>query len=180
MGSITYLFGEYVAGVDGTRDVVEIRLFCLNAATDSKIFDVDVAHALGAGAFGPVNSPLVVVVDTGRSGGVREVHVVTSMAEGEDLLDCLVRGAVFGFAGGAAGSFLTDSFPGNGTTTAHEEKAAHGAVLEELNIGAVSNGISNLAAPVCVAEALEKLVRRGRSSISVCFTVVGRGVVKVC
>ena len=59
-------------------------------------------HALGSDALGPVKSPLIVVVETGRDGGVREVHVVTAMAEEEDLLDYLVRGADFSFAGGAA------------------------------------------------------------------------------
>ena len=137
------------------------------------------AHALSDSALGSVNSNLVVVVDTSWSGGGREVHVITAMAEGEDLLDCLVRGADFGFAGGAACFFLTGGFPGNGTTASHDEKSAHGAVLEEFNISAAVDSISNLAAPVCVTEALERLVRRGRTSVSVCFMVVGRGVVKV-
>ena len=48
MGSITHLFGEDVAWVDGTRDVVEIHLLCLNAVTDSTIFEVDMAHSLGS------------------------------------------------------------------------------------------------------------------------------------
>ena len=87
MGSITHFFGEDVSRVDGTRDVVDIHLLCLNNVTDSTIFEVDMAHALGVGAFGPVNSPLDDVVETGWAGGVREVHVVTAMVEGEDLLD---------------------------------------------------------------------------------------------
>ena len=98
---------------------------------------------------------MVFVVETGQAGGVRGVHVVTAMAEGEDLFDCLVRGADFGFSGGAACSFLTDGFSGNGTTAAHDEKYAHGAVLEEFNLSTISNSISNVAAPVCVAEDLE-------------------------
>ena len=167
MGSIMYLFGGDVAGVDGTWDVVEIHLFWLNTVTDGTIFEVDMVHALGAGALGPVNSPLVIVVETSRACGVREVHVVTAMAEGEDLLDCLIRGADFGFAGGADCSFFTDGFPGNGTTTSHDEKSAHGAVLEDFNLSAVVDSIFNLDAPVCVTEDLERLVRRGRSSISV-------------
>ena len=179
VGSITYFFGEDVARVDGIRDVVEIHLLCLNTVSDGTIFEVDMAHALGAGAFVPVNSPLVVVVETGRASGVREVHVVTEMAEGEDILDGLVRGADFGFTGGEACSFLTDRFPGNGTAAAHDDKSAHGAVLEEFNLSAVVDGISNLDAPVCVTEVLERLVRRGSISVSVRFTVVVRGVVKV-
>ena len=154
MGSITNYFGEYVAWVDVTQDVVEFHLLCLNDITDCTIFEVDMAHDIGAGAFGPVHHPLVVVVETGRAGGVREVHVVTAMTKVEDLLDCLVRGADFGCAGGAAGLFLTDGFPGNWTTAAHDDKAAHGAVLVEFNFIAVGDGISNLAAPVCVAESL--------------------------
>ena len=125
MGAITHFFGEDSAWVDGTRDVVDIHLLCLNNVTDITIFEVDMSHALGAGAFGLVNSPLVVVVDTGRDVGVREVHVVTAMAEGEDLLDCLVRGADFGFVGGAACLLLTDGLPGNGTTASHDDKSAH-------------------------------------------------------
>ena len=74
------------------------------------------SHALCAGAFGPVNSSLVVFVETVWASGVREVHLVTTMAEGEDLLDCLVCGADFGFAGGVACLFWADSFSGNGTT----------------------------------------------------------------
>ena len=179
MGSITHLFGEDIARVDGTWDVVEIHILFLNTITDGTIFEVDMAHALGDGAFGPVNSTLVVIVETGQAGGVREVHVVTAMAEGEDMIDCLVRGADFGFAGVAACSFLTYGFPGNGTTTVHDEKSAHGAILDEFNLSAVVEGMSNLAAPVCVAKALERLVRQGRISVSIRFTVVGRGVVKV-
>ena len=179
MGSITHFFGEYVAWVDGTQDVVEIHLIFLNSITDITIIEVDMAHTLDSGDFGPFSSPLVVVVETGRAGGVREVHVVTAMADGGGILDCLVCGTDFGFAGGASGSFLTDGFPGNGTTSVHDEKSAHGAVLEEFNLSTVGNGISNLVAPVCVVEALARLVRRWRSSISVHFTVVGRGVVKI-
>ena len=92
---------------------------------DGLIFEVDMSHALGAGAFVPINSPLVVVVEMGRDDVVREVHVVTEMAEGEDLLDYLVCGAYFGFIGGAACSLLLDGFPGNGTTASHDEKYAH-------------------------------------------------------
>ena len=75
--------------------------------------------------------------------------------------------------------FLTYGFPGNVTTAGHDEKSAHGAVLEEFNLNAAVDGISNLAAPVCVAESLERLLRWGRTSVSVRFTVVVRGVVKV-
>ena len=102
VGSIKHFFGEDVARVDGTRDVVDIHLLCLNNVTDGTIFEVDMVHTFGSGAFGPVNSHLVVVVETGRAGGVREGHVVMAISEGEDLLDYLVRGAYFGFAGGAA------------------------------------------------------------------------------
>ena len=62
MGYITHFFGEDVARVDGTRDVVEIYLLFLNTVTYGTIFEFDMAHAIGVGAFGPVNSPLVVVV----------------------------------------------------------------------------------------------------------------------
>ena len=82
MGSITHFFGEYVAWVDGTQDVVEIHLIFLNSITDVTIIEVDMAHTLDSGAFGPFSSPLVVVVETGRAGGVREVHVVTAMEDG--------------------------------------------------------------------------------------------------
>ena len=90
MVSITHFFGEDVAWVYGTRDVVEIYLLCLNTITNSTIFEIDVIHALGDGALSPVNSPCVVIVETGRTGGVREVHVITAVAKGEDLLDGLV------------------------------------------------------------------------------------------
>ena len=113
------------------------------------------SHALCAGASGPLNSTLVIVVETVWTGGVREVHVVTAMSEGEDLLDCLVCGTDFGFPGGAACLFLMDSFLGNVTTAGHDEKSAHGAVLEDFNLSAAVDGISNLAYPVCVAESLE-------------------------
>ena len=151
MGSITHFFGEDVDWVDFTRDVVEIHLLCLNTVTEGTIFEVDMAHALGYGYLGPVNSPLFVVVETGWAGGVREVHVVTMMAEGEDLLDCLVLGTDFGLAGGAACSLLTDGFPGSGTTAFHDDKSAHGEVLEEFNISTVVDSFSGMAAPVCVA-----------------------------
>ena len=151
----------------------------MNTVTDGTIFEVDMVHALGDGAFGPVNSPLVVVVETGQASGVRVVHVVAAMAEEEDLLDCLFCGAGFGFAGGTDCLFLTEGFPGNGTTAAHDDKSAHGAVLEDFNISTIVNGISNLATPVCVAEALERLVRRGATSISARFRVMGRGLAKV-
>ena len=154
MGSITHFFGEDVARVDGTQDMVETHLLCLNTVMDGIIFDVDMAYALGTGALVPVNSPLVVIVEMGQTGGVREVHVITAMTKGDDLLDGLC-GMDFGFAGGAACSFLTDGFSGNGTTAAHDEKYAHGAVLEEFNLSTISNSISNVAAPVCVAEDLE-------------------------
>ena len=155
MGFITHFFGEDVATVDGNRNVLEIHLLFLNTVTNGTIFQVNMSHALCAGAFFPVNITLVVVVETGRAGGVREVPIVTAMVEGEDLLDCLVRGADFGFPGGAACLFLMDSFLGNVTTAGHDEKSAHGAVLEDFNLSAAVDGISNLAYPVCVAESLE-------------------------
>ena len=64
--SITLFFGKDVNRVDGTRDVVDIHLLCLNTVMDGKIFEVDMAHALGDGALGPINSPFVVAADTGR------------------------------------------------------------------------------------------------------------------
>ena len=64
MGSITHFFGEDVARVDGNRGMVEIHLLCLNTVTNGTIFEVNMSHALCSGAFGPVNSPLVVIVDT--------------------------------------------------------------------------------------------------------------------
>ena len=103
----------------------------------------------------------------GRASGVREVHVVTAMAEGEDLLDYLVRGADFGFTGGAACLFLTDGSQGNSTTASHDKNVSHGAVLEEFNPRAVVDSISDLAAPVCVTEAQERLVRWGGGLASV-------------
>ena len=123
----------------------------------------------------PFNSPLVVVVDTVWSGDFREVHIVTMMAEGEDIIECLVHGADFSFANGAACSFLTDGFPGNGTSTLHDEKSAHKSVLEDFNLSTFVNHISNLNAPFFVVEALDRLVRRERSSVGVRFTVVGGG-----
>ena len=61
VGFLTHFFGEDVARVDSTRDVVEIHLLCLDNVADGTIFEVDMAHALGAGSLGPVNSPLVFV-----------------------------------------------------------------------------------------------------------------------
>ena len=82
VSSITHFFGEDVTRVDGTQDVVDIHLLCLNSVTNVKIFEVNMVHALGDGAPGPVNSPLVVVVETGWASSVREVHVIAPMAEG--------------------------------------------------------------------------------------------------
>ena len=60
--AIAHFFGEDVTLVDGTRDVVEFHIICLDAAADSAVLGADVAHALGGGALGPVGGALVVVV----------------------------------------------------------------------------------------------------------------------
>ena len=44
---ITHLFGEDVTWVDGTRNVVEVPLLCLDAVADGAVLEADVAHALG-------------------------------------------------------------------------------------------------------------------------------------
>ena len=138
--AVVHFFGEDIAWVDGTRDVVEVHLLALDAVADGEGLEADVAHALGGGALGPVNGALVIVVQTSRSVGVGEVHVITPVSEREDFLDSLVRGADFSFAGGATCARLADGFPGDGAAAAHDEKAAHGAVFEHLNFHPVING----------------------------------------
>ena len=108
MCAIAHFFGEDVARVDGTRDVVEVHLLFLDAVADGAVLETDVAHALGGGALGPVDGTLVIVVHTVRSFGVGEVHVVTPVSEREDFLDSLVRGADFSFASGATCAGLVD------------------------------------------------------------------------
>ena len=104
---------------------------------DGAVLEADVAHALGGGALGPVDGSLVILVQTGRSVGVGEVHVITPVSEREDFLDSLVRGPDFSFAGGATCARLADGFPGDGAAAAHDEKAAHGAVFKHLHLRAV-------------------------------------------
>ena len=112
----------------------------MDAVADGAVLEADVVHALGGGALRPIDGALVIVVQTGGSVGVGEVHVITPVSEREDFLDSIVRGADFGFAGGATRAGLLDGFLGNGAATAHDEKAAHGAVLEHLNFYPVVNG----------------------------------------
>ena len=101
---------------------------------------------------------MVVIVETGWTGGIREVHVITVMAKGKDLLDCIVRGTNFGFTGRAVCVFLTDGISGNGVSTAYDEEAAHRSIFEEFNFNSFFDGTANLATPVGVAETLERLV----------------------
>ena len=86
MSAVAYFLGEDVTGVDVTRDVADAHLFGLDAVTNRAVFEIDVAHALGAGGFGPVDSSLVVVVQASGADGVREVHVVAVVSNGEDFL----------------------------------------------------------------------------------------------
>ena len=74
---------------------------------------------------------------------------------------------------------LTDRYLGN-RGAAHDEEAADVAILEEVNLCAILDGTSNLAAPVGVAESLYELFSHGRSGVGVCFVVVSRRKVKVC
>ena len=117
---IAHFFVKDATWIDGIRDVVDVHLLCLDAVADGAVLEVDVAHALGGGALGPVDGALVIVVQTGRSVGVREVHVITHVSEREDFLDSLVRGTDFSFAGGATCAGLADSFPGDGAAASHD------------------------------------------------------------
>ena len=94
------------------------------------------------------------------------------MSKREDFLNGLVRGADFGFAGGATCAGLADGFPGNGATAAHDEKAAHVEVLKHFNFHAVVYSQTDMAAPVGVTESLEGLAVPGRSSVSVGFAIM--------
>ena len=62
MCAIAHFFGEDVAWVDGTWDVVEVHLLCLDAVADGAVLEADVTHALGGGSLGPVDGALVVVI----------------------------------------------------------------------------------------------------------------------
>ena len=154
MCTVAYFFGEDIAWVYGTRDVVEIHLLGLDAVADCAVFKADMLHVLDDGAFGPVDCTRVVVVETGRSGGVGKIHVITPVSEREDLLDAFVRGTDFGFAGGVTCTGLADEFPGDGAAAAHDEKTAHGVIFEHLNLNAIFKRTSNLTSPVGVTEAL--------------------------
>ena len=137
------------------------------------------AHALGACTLLPVNCSLVVVVEAGGANGVGEVHVIAVVAKGEDFFDCLVGGTDLSLTCGAAGTFLANCFPRNGAAAAHDEVAAHGAVLEKFNLFTVWHRAANLAAPVGVAETLDLGDGRRRGGVRVGLTVVGWRVVKV-
>ena len=125
-----------------------------DAVSEGAVTEVDVSHPLGGRALGPVNSTLVVVVQSSGGGRVREVHVVAAVSEREDLLDGLVGGADLGFAGGTAGALLADGLPSDGAAAAHDEVAADRAVLEHLHLFSILDGIPNLAAPIGVTETL--------------------------
>ena len=180
MGAVAHFLGEDVTWVDCARDVVHVDLLRLDAITDGAVFETDVAHALGGGTLGPVNGALVVVVESSGSVGVREVHVVAPVSKSEDLLDGFIRGTDFSFAGRATCSRLTDGFPGDGASAAHDEETAHGAVFEHFHLRAVVDRGADLATPVGVAESLERLVVGGRCSVGVGLAVVRRRVVKIC
>ena len=51
VSGVAHLFGEDVAGVDGSGDVVNIHFLGLDTVANSAILEVDVAYALGACAF---------------------------------------------------------------------------------------------------------------------------------
>ena len=90
--------------------MVQVYFLSLDAVTDGAVFGADVAHPLGGGTLGPVNSTLVIILETGGGIGVREVHGVAPVAKREDFFDGFIRSADFGFAGGAACSRLADGF----------------------------------------------------------------------
>ena len=50
VSSVAHLFGEDVARVDVSRDVVKIHLLGLDAVTNSAVLEVDMTHAFGAWA----------------------------------------------------------------------------------------------------------------------------------
>ena len=123
--------------------------------------------------------PWLFVVEASGVDGVWEVHVIASVAEGEDFLDRLVGGTDLGFACGAASTFLANCFPRDGAASAHDEVAAHGAALEKFNLFTVWHRAANLAAPVGVAETLYLGDGWRRGGVRVGFAVVGWRVVKV-
>ena len=159
--------------------MIQVHLLSLDAVTDGAVFETDVAHALGGGTLGPVNGALVVVVESSGSVGVREVHVVAPVSKRQDFLDGFIRSADFSFACRATCSRLTDGFPGDGASAAHDEETAHGAVLEHFHLRSIVDRGANLATPVGVAESLERLVVGWRCSVGVGLAVVRRRVVKV-
>ena len=85
VGGVAHFLGEDDAGVDVPRDVADVDLLGLNAVANSAVFEVDVTHTLGARALRPIDRPLVVVVQTCGADGVREVHFVAAVSEGEYL-----------------------------------------------------------------------------------------------
>ena len=86
MSAAAHFFGEYVTGVDVTRDVADVHLVGLDAVPNRTVFEIDVAYAFGAGGFGPVDCPLVAVVQASGADGVGEVHVAAAVSNGEDFL----------------------------------------------------------------------------------------------
>ena len=116
MCAIAHFFREDVTWVDDTRDVVEIHLFGLNDVVDITVFKVDAAHALAAGALGPVHGVLIVVIEAGRAVGVWEIHGVTVVAEGDNFL--------------AACALFAHCLPGDGAATPHGEEASHCPMLK--------------------------------------------------
>ena len=76
----------------------QIHLLGLDAVADSAVFEVDVAHAFGAGGLGPIHRSLVVAVEASGPDGVWEVHVIAAVSDGQYLLHCLLGCADLCFA----------------------------------------------------------------------------------
>ena len=95
------------------------------------------------------------------------------------LTASLVERILASYACGAAGAFLVDCFPCNGAAAAHDEVAAHGAVLEKFNLFTVWHRAANLAAQLALQKPWISAMGGGWGGISVGLTVVGWRVVKV-
>lgn len=61
--------------------MVDVNLLGLDTVTNGTVIEVDVVHALGAGAFGLVHSHLVVVVQTHGDVRVGESHVTAAVTK---------------------------------------------------------------------------------------------------
>ena len=155
LSGILHFFRKYVAAVDYAGDVGHDDFSSGLSFANFVFAEVNMFDAFVGEGGGPVYAGLVVVVH-GRGGiGVVHAQVGGTKTDVKKFFHTFAGGDNFRLARTEGSLFLPNGFPCDWASAAANDETTEGAELEKFNWGAVGDGVTELAAPACVAEGSE-------------------------